>query len=291
MNQPTGQSTAEKLSQKAATLQNGTTAPSVTPGAVAPATTTAVTQKEDGFEAFLKRNKNDFAMVLPKHVSIDRVMRIALSAVRRNPKLLACSLPSIAGGIMEATALGLEINSPLRQASLVPFKNSKTGTLDAQLIIEYRGYIDLFYNSGKVDTIYASEVYENDQFNIRYGTNEDLTHIPWHQCKQKEPGAIIGFYAYAKMKNNAYRFSYWPKAQVDAHRDEFSSGYNPKDPDCPWIKNYVAMGRKTLIRELEKFIPKSAEIRYATEADYKIVDPMNLDVPAVPLSPEMEIKQ
>jgi len=240
-----------------------------------------VSNKKQGSEMFLEfmeRHKQDFAMVVPKHLSPERVMRVAIAACKRTPELMTCWLPSVVGGCLEASALGLEINTPLQQCFLIPFKNNKTQRTEAQLIIGFQGYIELMYNNPKVLSVYAAVVYENDVFICEYGTEEKMIHRP---LEVGEAGMVRGFYAYAKMIEKAYRFVYMPKAEVDRIRDEYSSSYKSNPKDSPWTTEYLAMGCKTAIRKLQKFVPKSAEVGRAVEADFKVIDafdPANFQV-------------
>jgi len=219
-------------------------------------------------KGWLAKLTPEMQKALPKHLTADRMVRVTLTAIRTNPLLLECSVPSIMAAVMKSAQLGLEVGV-LNQAYLVPFKkNTKMpdgtwkSTYECQLIIGYEGYIDLFYRSGKVQTVYASEVYAKDEFEYEYGLKETLRHIP---TKDKDRGPITHFYAYVQMVGGAYRFMVWPKERVDSHGAQFSKSWN--DAKGPWKTNYAAMGMKTMIRQLQKWIPKSVELRQGLEAD------------------------
>jgi len=199
-------------------------------------------------------------------------MRIAIAACKRNPALMKCWMPSIVGGALEASALGLEINTPLQHAWLIPFKNNETKRSEAELIIGFQGYIELMYNNPKVLSIFASVVYTNDILVYEYGTEEKLVH---HPLEIGEVGEIRGFYAYAKMTDGAYRFIFMPKQEVDKVRDTFSASYRAKPEESPWTSDYISMGCKTAIRKLQKYVPKSAECQRAVDADFKVIDPFD----------------
>lgn len=221
-------------------------------------------------KSWIERLSPEMAKALPKHLTVDRCCRVVLTAIRINPKLLECTIPSMMAAIMKSAQLGLEVGV-LNQAYLVPFKkNIKTATgwkaeMECQLIIGYEGYIDLFYRSGKVQTVYASEVYARDEFSYEYGLTETLKHIP---TKEKDRGPITHFYAYVRMDGGAYRFMVWPKERVDSHAAQHSKSWN--DDKGPWRTNYAAMGMKTMIRQLQKWIPKSVELRAGIEADESV---------------------
>lgn len=244
-----------------------------------PATSTNLPPAVVGFDAFrdfLDRHKQDFSMVIPSHLKPERVLRLAVSAARRTPELLSCDLATVVGGLLEATSLGLEVNTPLNHARLIPFRNNKTQKKEAQLVIEYRGYVELFYRHPKVLSVFANVVYTRDIFTLRYGTNEILEHTP---LEESDRGEIKGFYAYIKMTDDAYRFIYLSKSEVDAIRDKYSAAYasakKAGSNDTPWITDYEAMGMKTAIRRLERFVPKSPEIGRGVDADFKVIDPFD----------------
>lgn len=226
------------------------------------------------FANFMKRHESDFKMVIPTHLKPERVIRLAVSACKRNPELMKCELSTVIGGLLEASSLGLEVNSPLQQSFLIPFNNNKTKKKEATLVIGYQGLIDLFYNHDKVLSVFASAVYENDKFDYQYGTDEYLIHVP---NDTGEKGKIIGFYAYVKMKDGAYRFIYMSVAEVNKIRDEHSKSYQMSADDSPWTTHYESMGCKTVVRAIQKFIPKASEVQRAVSSDFKVIDPFNSD--------------
>lgn len=254
----------------------------------------AATSPIQTFQSFLQAHKSEFAAVIPKHVPIDRILRLALSVASRTPRLLECSMPSLAGAIMQCTALGLEPGTPLKQAHIIPFKNNKTGCVEAQLVIDYHGYIELMYRTNKVMTVFAHPVYKDDTFKYEYGTEEFIKHVPSKIAANKTNANITDFYAYAKMTNGAYRFVVMSKEDVNKIRDEYSQAFinNPKDPENPWVKHYVSMGRKTVVKALQTWVPKSSELQTAIVADNTTFDPLkDTDLNPMTLDKDMEIKE
>ena len=69
---------------------------------------------------------------LPSVITPERFTRMALTAVSMNPELGACTPESFCGAMMQAAQLGLEPNTPLGQAYLIPYNNSRKGTKEAQ---------------------------------------------------------------------------------------------------------------------------------------------------------------
>ena len=199
---------------------------------------------------YLTKMMPAMADVLPKHMDADRMQRIALNVIRTNPKLLECNIPSLMGGVMEAAKLGLEPGM-LGQCYLLPFQNRKTGTMEAQFVIGYRGMIDLVRRSGHVSTITAQEVYENDTFNFEYGLDDKLEHKP----TLGDRGAVIAYYAIAKMKDGGYSFLVMSKKDIEKHRDKHAKSKN----FGPWVDEFDAMAKKTVLRQLVKYLPISVD--------------------------------
>jgi recombination protein RecT len=223
---------------------------------------------ESTFGQWLEVNKAEFAKVIPAQMkasgALDRLMRLALSAVNRNPDLLKCTVNSLAVATMDCLALGLEPNTAMKQAYLIPFKNNKTMTTEAQLIIGYQGLIDLHYRSERVLTMYARVFYEKDTFVYKYGTSEFLDHT---ESRERDRGAALGAYAYAKMQNGAYRFLVMYEDEINCNHRNRSAAYVNDPKNGPWITDTAAMWQKTVIRELSKWIPKSPDIQKAFEAE------------------------
>lgn len=229
------------------------------------------------FQEFFERHQRDFEMVIPRHMNAERVMRLAVAACKRQSGLLKCWMPSVIGGLLEAAALGLEVNGPMGEASLIPFKNNDRKRDEAELIIEYKGYIKLFLNHPAAITIFARPVFKNDFFDYCYGSKEFSKHVP---LEIGDKGEIRGWHAYAHLKNGGYRFVFMPKRDVDFIRDNYSPSWKSNPEKSPWRLeskggSYLKMGSKTALRELQTFLPKSSEIAKAVEADYTVVDPFD----------------
>lgn len=209
--------------------------------------------------AFFEANKPAMAAVLPKHVSPERMLKVALGAVRAVPKLLECTTESLFGAVIQCSALGLEPNTVLGHAYLIPFANRKAGRTDVQVLIGYKGLIDLARRSGQIVSIAAHEVCELDEFDFSYGLEETLKHRP----ALGDRGPIIAFYAVAKLVGGGYAFEVMSRAEVD----KIKASTQSKGQWGPWKDHYPEMGRKTAIRRLSKYLPLSIEFSTANALD------------------------
>ncbi len=208
---------------------------------------------------FFESNKAAMMAVLPKHVSAERMTRIALTALRNTPQLMQCTTESLMGAVMQCAQLGLEPNTVLGHAYLIPFQNRKAGRTDVQVIIGYKGLLTLARNSGQILSISAHAVRENDEFEFAYGIEDTLTHRP----AMKDRGNIVAFYAVAKLKDGGHVFEVMSRDAVDSIMLQTQS----KGKYGPWKDHYEEMGRKTLIRRLFKYLPVSIELATATAMD------------------------
>lgn len=117
--------------------------------------------------------------VLPKHMDAERLAKVALTAMSRNPRLLECTAESILLALTEAGQLGLEPAGVMGQAYLIPYKNNNRGGIyEAQFQPGYRGLVELVLRAGDVSDISARPVYEGDAFKFSYGLTETLDHTP-----------------------------------------------------------------------------------------------------------------
>jgi recombination protein RecT len=220
-------------------------------------------------KAFFESQKSTLAAVLPKHVGADRMLKIALGALRTTPKLMQARTDTLLGAIIQCAQLGLEPNTPLGHAYLIPFENRSKNITEVQIVFGYKGLIDLARRSGQIVSIAAHEVREADHFEYEYGLDEKLVHRP----AMGERGEVIAFYAVAKLVGGGYAFEVMSKADIIAIRDA-SQGWKTavrfkKEAQSPWGAHFVEMGRKTVLRRLFKFLPVSIELATAATLDGK----------------------
>ncbi|WP_336822983.1 recombinase RecT [Sporosarcina sp. USHLN248] len=222
---------------------------------------------EQSLNALLKRMGPEIQRALPKHLDADRIARIAMTAVRTTPKLLECDQMSFIAAIMQSAQLGVEPNTGLGQAYLIPYGKQ------VQFQLGYKGLIDLAVRSGQYKAIYAHEVYENDEFEFHYGLTKDLIHKP----ASMPTGEPIGYYAVYHLQNGGYDFVYWTRERIDQHAQKFSQAVQ-KGWTSPWKTNYDAMAKKTVLKEVLKYAPKSIELQKSVEADSTIKNEISEDM-------------
>ena len=210
--------------------------------------------KDRSLAGLLNRMIPEISRALPKHVSADRMARIALTALRATPKLADCSPESFLGAVIQASQLGLEVNTPLGQAYLIPYKGV------CQLIVGYQGFMDLARRSGSVRAICAYPVYEGDSFDYELGLEPTIKHKPG--TGSRDPAKLTHVYGVARLTDGEPIFTVLTRAEVERYRSRSMASRNG-----PWVTDYEAMALKTAIRRLFRWLPKSAEMAVAHAVD------------------------
>lgn len=212
--------------------------------------------------SLLTAMSGEMARALPKHVTPDRMARVALTALKQNPQLMDCTPASFLGCIMQCAQLGLEPGTPLGHAYLIPYRVK--GTPTCTLIIGYQGMLDLARRSGQVASVWAYPVYSGDRFVVRYGLAPTVEHEPALDG-DRSPKALTHVYAAAKLRDSDTPvFVVLTRAEVEAFRKRGASG---RGVSTPWDSDFAAMAIKTAVRQLFKWLPKSIELARAAVLD------------------------
>lgn len=199
---------------------------------------------------------------LPTVITPERFTRIALSALNNTPALQQCTPMSFLAALMNAAQLGLEPNTPLGQAYLIPYKNK--GNLECQFQIGYKGLIDLAYRNGQIQTIQAQAVYEHDFFEYEYGLEPRLVHKPAFSDR----GEVIYFYAIFKTVNGGFGMAVMSKADMDLYAKTYSKAFDTSY--SPWKTDYESMAKKTVIKQALKYAPIKTDFQRALSTDETI---------------------
>jgi recombination protein RecT len=225
-----------------------------------------VAQRQAGQAAYIARLGPELRKVLPKYLPEERMVRLAISAVRTNEKLQRATPLSLAGSLMTASVLGLEPNTPTQEAYLVPYENKKAGRgpdgeypVEAQLIVGYQGYVKLFRNHPLAADIYAEAVYLADDFHFTKGTDPYIHHAPKPHARDENDQPIY-YYAVATLTNGTKPFVVLTPQEVKTLRRGRVGSTDIPDPQR-WME------RKTALRQLVKLLPKSTELALAAQVD------------------------
>lgn len=237
----------------------------------------AIARPQTTFKDILHQEWHKISAVIPKQVSQERMFQLAVSAYNQTPKLAECTPVSVLSCILKCAALGVEPSAVdnLGRAYVLPYKNKKTGRTEAQMILGYKGMIDLARRSGEIQDISARAVYEGDFFEYEFGLNEQLKHVP-AQDNERTPNKLTHVYMVCHFKDGGHYIDVMTRSQVNAIRARSKAGSSASGP---WSTDYEAMACKTVIRRAFKFLPVSVEAQKAAATDEATPTISNLFTP------------
>lgn len=231
-------------------------------------------KKDNSMVGLIRRMEPQIRKALPSVITPERFTRIVLTALSSNPKLQACTPMSFMGAMMQAAQLGVEPNTPLGQAYLIPYGGV------CQFQLGYKGLIDLAYRSGEVSSIQAHAVHENDTFTYEYGLEPKLRHVP----AQTDRGPVTFYYAVLKLKNGGVGFEVMSREDVEKFAMKKSKAYR----NGPWQTDFDEMAKKTVLKKVLKYAPLKTEFARAVASD-ESVKTMKMDEPTDMLDAPNEI--
>lgn len=237
----------------------------------------ASTKAPATIQDYIRKMAPEIEKALPSVITPERFTRITLSALSSNPTLQRCTPKSFLGAMMTSAQLGMEPNTPLGQAYLIPRRNGKSGEWECQFQLGYKGLLDLAHRSGEVRDISAHTVYANDTFDYELGLEPKLVHKP----ATKDRGEPTHFYAVYHTKSGGYGFEVMSVDDVRKHAQQFSDSFK-RGSFSPWQTNFEEMAKKTVLKRALKYAPLASDFVKATLQDEtvktKLSDSM-FDVP------------
>jgi recombination protein RecT len=218
--------------------------------------TAVATRRPDPARDLLMSMEDEFAACLPKILPLDMFIRVALTGFRKVPELLNANRKSLLGALLETARLGLAPCT--EEASLVPFGNEIT------LIVGYQGYVQLMYRSGLVGQVEVDMVFEADEWEYTKGDGGRFFHKPNIIAENAgERGAPLFTYSYATLLTGGRtKVAITTHARALALQKEYG-----RKPKSAWNTNFHGMWLKSPIRQVQKYAPKSSELRRAIAID------------------------
>lgn len=219
----------------------------------------------------IERQGSSLKALLPRGQEAARFQNLVLTAVKSTPELMQCFATSegqvsILLAVRQAAVIGLEPNTPLQEAWLLPRKNQ--GVMEAQLMIGYKGLLKLARRSGLIRSVRAEVVHEQDDFRYQLGLHPDIHHVP----AAGERGELTHAYAVIDYKDDARDFRVLDRAEVERHRAKSDSWRNERArPYSPWAVWPEAMWRKTALRAVLSMAPLTADAAEALERDERVL--------------------
>ena len=215
----------------------------------------------------LERMAPEFQAAMPKGREATQLVRDAMTCLRTIKNLDKCDPESFLGSLMTCAQLDLRPGvASLGHAWPLPYWDNTQRRHRAQLIVGYKGYIELGYRSGKLAGIASRIVHEGEEFDIEFHEDGDrLLHKPSYRGLRGEP---VCFYSVARVVGGGYSLTDpWSVEEMQQHRDKHAPRNAKGQIVGPWTDHFLAMGKKTMILRNFALLPKSAEMLTAMQAD------------------------
>jgi recombination protein RecT len=197
----------------------------------------------------------EFKSALPEHVSPEKFVRIAMTAINKSPTLLDCDRKSLYAACMLAAQDGLLPDG--REAALVKFKDS------VAYMPMVGGILKKVRNSGELQSLSANVVYSNDKF--EYWVDEKGEHFKHIPVFQGDRGKMIAVYAQALTKDGGVYFELLNEADVKKVQNAARS-------KNIWTEWAGEMWKKTAIRRLAKKLPMSTDLETVVQRNDDMYD-------------------
>lgn len=216
----------------------------------------------------------EFAKALPGHISADKFVRTAQTAIALTRNIEKVRNPgSMLAACTKAASDGLILDG--REAALVVDYNG-----DVQYRPMMRGLLKLAYNSGEIKSIAVESVRDKDQFEYSPTADEPILH---KVEMRQDRGEVYAYYALAKLKNGGIIHEVMTNADVHRIRDRSDAwkAYKAgKIKSTPWHTDEIEMGRKTVFRRLSKYLPSSTDRDAFRQAVERIDDDYSFEADA-----------
>jgi len=226
---------------------------------------TALAKNVKDVSDLFESRKSEIVAALPKHMDATRMLRIAVTSIRKNPKLAEANISSLYGAVMEAAQCGLYLDGVLGEASLLPFYNNKKKVYEVVFIPGYRGLVKLAHRSGKVRNISSHIVYKGETFSYSEGAETTLTHIPKPPSEREEKR--VGAYSRVVFTDGSVSLNWMWADEIVSIRDSSPSA---RKETGPWFGSEFEqdeMWKKTVFRNHSKWLNLSSELTTAAVLD------------------------
>jgi len=207
--------------------------------------------------------KSDFDLIKPRFTELTnketftKECSFAMQHFSKNSFLSTATMPSKLEAVMNVAMIGLTLNPVLKLAYLVPRRAKENGQFVVKCYLEpsYQGLVKLITDTGSAKTIYSHLVYEGDEFEEQLGTEVNLIHKP-----KRESKTIILAYAVAILQDGTKQVDVMPISELNEIRsmsESYKAWEKNKNIPCIWNSHHGEMCRKTVIKRLCKYLPKT----------------------------------
>jgi recombination protein RecT len=218
---------------------------------------------DSNLKSFLSSDsmKAQIKAALPSHVSVDKFVRILLTALSNNPQLAQADRNSLLVACMKCAQDGLLPDG--RESALVTFKNNSKGIIEVQYLPMYEGILKKLRNSGELASIFAEVIYENDEF--EEFVDEAGHHFKFKPNRFDDRGQVKGAFAVGKTKDGSVYIEIMSEKQIQAVKKVSRSANSSYSP---WSGEFAdEMRKKSVVRRLAKRMPKSTDVEQTLQHD------------------------
>lgn len=231
----------------------------------------------------MKKNeikKSDFDKIKPRFVQLSdektfmKEISFAMQLFNANEYLNKSTTESKLEAVVNLAQTGLTLNPVMKLAYLIP--RFVDGKIKCFVEPSYQGMIKLITDTGSAQSIYAHCVYEGDEFEVQLGTATNIIHKPAYTSEE-----ITHVYAVAILHDGSKQVDVMTVAQIDdirANSESYKAYCSNKIKSCIWVDHYGEMAKKTIVKRLVKYLPKTDRFEKLGNAididnmDYKASD-------------------
>lgn len=228
---------------------------------------------QDVFRAQLTKMEPEFALALPTHIPKERFMRVVLTAVNANPKLLNADRRSLFESAMKAAQDGLLPDG--REGAFSTF-NTKTNVGGRDEWIDKVTWMPMIAglrkkvrNSDTIATWDVQAVYKKDEFEFELGDDPFIKHRP---SLDKDRGPLVAVYSIATLKSGEKSRDVMSVHEVEYVRDNYSKKDKKGNFSPAWTKSFSEMAKKTVARRHSKVLPMSTDLDDLLRRDDELYD-------------------
>jgi len=193
---------------------------------------------------------------------IKQELSFAMQIIKKSTQLQKCSGESILTAVANISNIGLSLNPAAKEAYLIPRWNNTSKSMEAVLEPGYSGLVKLLTDAGSVTAVNCQLVRENDDFSIDLANNDNPVK---HGINPKIPrGEIIGAYALGTLVGGDRQVEYMPLEEIEGIRgrsETYKAWKEGKIKSCTWETDFGEMARKTVIRRIYKFLPRTEQMQ------------------------------
>lgn len=237
-------------------------------------------------KAVLEQASARVAGVLPRHLTPERMIQVAMVQCYRTPKLAECDPNTILAAVVRASSLGLDLEPAMCEAYLIPRWNEKARANECQFQVGYQGLRKLALQGGQVAYIRTALVYDQDEFDYYFDPELHFRHRP---APTTGRGPVVAAYSHAKLPTGDNLIEVMAVDEINAimlrSKRAITNSKTGYCPTTPWDTDWGEMARKTLLRRHCKSLPRSTELDAALRYDDELYSNLTSETAGVVQAP------